>query len=77
MINADYFKENFTRTVADSLDKYGRGWQDATVVRGDIIDSLELFEVDADMITPEQSDRILETFANFIRTLDNVYNEIK
>lgn len=77
MIDANYFKENFTRTVADSIDKYGRGWQDVTVVQGDIIDSLEFFELDNDMITPEQSNRILQAFTHFIQVLDNVYNEIK
>lgn len=77
MINAKYFKENFCRTIADTLDKYGRGWQDITTVRGDIIDSLDFFELDNGIISSEQYDRILLAFTSFVQTLDNIYNEIK
>lgn len=77
MIDANYFKEIFTRNIANSIDKYGRGWQDVTVVQGDIIDSLDFFELDNDVISPEQYNRILLAFTSFIQTLDNVYNEIK
>ena len=77
MIDANYFIENFCRDLCDTIDKYGRGWIQAIDSRGDIIDSLQFWELDNDIISEDQSNEILDAYSNFIKTLDKVYNEIK
>lgn len=70
------FKEQICRDIADNIDKYGRGWNEATNTWRDFKDSLDYF-CDIDIITSEQEKSLLDAFYKFIHTIDKVFDEIK
>lgn len=76
MLTKEYIKENICRDICDTLDKYGRDWQDAVVCNGDIIDICDFFEEDGGL-TDVQANAIRVAFKGFMLTLDKVFNEIK
>lgn len=61
MLTKEYLKENICREICDTIDKYGRGWQNKHNACIDI----------------DQENTLLTSFINFITTIDNVFNEIK
>ena len=70
------FKEQVCRDIADNIDKYGRGWNEATNTWRDFKESLDYF-CDIDMITIEQEKSLLDAFYKFIHAIDKVFDEIK
>ena len=70
------FKELICRDIADSIDRYGRGWNEATNIWRDFKDSLDDFS-DIDIITLEQEKSLLDAFYKFIHAIDKVFDEVE
>ena len=76
MLTKEYLKENICREICDTIDKYGRGWQNKHNACIDMEQALGYLS-DADMIDIDQENTLLTSFINFITIIDNVFNEIK